>query len=207
MNNIIDISVNNSKMKNVYPNTYGFTKNNLYTIDKNDVNSSYIHQDLHFGTHIDAPSHWIKNGKNIPDIDIDLFSGVCYVQTIKSVDNSISKDVLSSQLINKCDRIFFRANAHLNLYDKFNKDFTGMVQSGIDYLMDEIDLKVIGIDYLSIEKFTSDGYVHKKLLDKEVLIYETLYLKGVEDGFYKYYGYPILIDAEAAPVRIVIEKI
>lgn len=202
----IDVSVNNTHFKNVYPHTYGFKQGALMVIKENDVQSSYVLTDLHFGTHLDSPSHWIEGGKNVCDLDLDLFTGKCYVLTIENVD-TLSKEVLMEILPKeKIDRIFFRCNSHIELNSEFNPVFVGLVDSGAQYLVDN-NIDVIGIDYLSIESYRSNGDAHKTLLRNDVLIYECLDLKNVEDGFYNYIGYPILMDAEASPVRMIIEKL
>ena len=205
----IDISVNNTHFKNVYPHTYGFKQGTLMVIKDNDVQSSFVSMDLHFGTHLDSPSHWIEGGKNVCDLDLELFTGVCHIITIDNTDR-LSKEVLMEILpidkLKDMNRIFFRCNSHIELDAEFNPNFVGLVDSGAQYLVDN-GIEVVGIDYLSIESYRSNGDAHKTLLRNDVLIYECLDLKNIEDGSYHYNGYPILMDAEASSVRMIIEKI
>lgn len=187
---MIDISVNLNKFKILYPGS----KN--YEIFKKE-NSSYFNMDSHYGTHVDAPSHFIEGGKTIEELNSDYFVGICQV-----IDNL---DLENVKL--KSDRVFFKLNDNLINNDEFYKDYLAFNEKNVDWILNN-NINVIGIDYLSIESFDSkDFVVHKKLLEKEILIIESLNLNKVGSGLYKYYCFPIRCSNEASPVRVFLEKI
>ena len=65
-------------------------------------------------------------------------------------------------------------------------------------------IRIVGIDYLSIEQF-DELTVHKKLLSKNILIYETLRLSGISSGKYLFYGFPLKIHmSEGSPARVLL---
>ena len=67
---------------------------------------------------------------------------------------------------------------------------------------------MIGIDYLSIEKFEDKSFPsHKILLNNNVLILESLNLKNIQQGKYQIVALPIKIKAEAAPCRVIISHL
>ena len=67
-------------------------------------------------------------------------------------------------------------------------------------------MRLVGIDYLSIDKFKSESHpTHMVLLTKDILIMEGLNLKNVPQGEYMLYALPLnLQDAEGAPGRVIL---
>ena len=192
---MIDISYNIDEVKSFYPGTQ------KYICHKND-NSSILIIDSHHGTHIDAPSHFIKDGKNVSEIDRDLFFGD--VQIISIYNNVIDNDILSNINI-KCDRIFF--NCILNdMREPFIENYCGLDFLAAKYLVSK-NIKVVGINYVSIEKYNNNNSVHIKLLLNDIMIIEGLNLENIEDGIYEYVCLPINTNNEASPTRVVLKKL
>jgi arylformamidase len=67
-------------------------------------------------------------------------------------------------------------------------------------------VKLVGVDYLSVEAFGSAEYpVHDTLLGAGVVIIETLNLSGVSAGDYELIALPVkLKGADGAPARVVL---
>ena len=64
----------------VYPGDPTPTINSLCSIESGDLyNLSAFSMCAHNGTHIDAPLHFIKNGKSIDEIDASVFVGKAFV--------------------------------------------------------------------------------------------------------------------------------
>jgi arylformamidase len=73
--------------------------------------------------------------------------------------------------------------------------------------MVEREIELVGIDYLSIEKYESDSSVHKLLLEKGVVIVEGLNLAGVAQGEYEFICLPLkLVGAEGSPARAILRR-
>ena len=72
-----------------------------------------------------------------------------------------------------------------------------MVQQGV---------RLVGIDYLSIDKFRSDSHPsHFILLRKNIAILEGLNLNAVPPGEYTLAALPLnLTDADGAPARVIL---
>ena len=61
---------------------------------------------------------------------------------------------------------------------------------------------MVGINYVSIEKYKNNDFsAHKLLLGNDVLIVEGLKLKDIDDGVYNYILLPINTYKEASPCR------
>jgi len=191
---MIDISYNIDEVKSFYPGTQ------KYICHKND-NSSILIIDSHHGTHIDAPSHFIKGGKNVSEINSDLFFGKVQIISIrgKVIDDKILNDINI-----KCDRIFFNCISN-DMCVPFNEEYCGLVFSAAKYLVDK-SIKIVGINYVSIEKYYNDNSVHIELLSNDIMIVEGLNLDNIEDGVYEYICLPINTNNEASPTRVMLKN-
>ena len=108
-------------------------------------------------------------------------------------------------MIDKGDIVFLKTkNSRINR-KKFPKNYVYLDPEGADYLIEK-EIKAIGIDCLSIEKFDIiDAIVHKKLLRKEIPIIEGLVLGHVAGGRYLTHCSPLkILGAEASPARCVL---
>lgn len=78
-------------------------------------------------------------------------------------------------------------------------------ENAADYLT-EREIKAVGLDYLSIEKFNSkENKVHKKLLSNNIPIIEGVNLEHVKPGAYTLVCLPLKIkNGEAAPARCIL---
>jgi arylformamidase len=91
----------------------------------------------------------------------------------------------------------------------FRKDFTYITPATATLLADS-GVKLVGIDYLSIEKSGSPGHpVHIALLEKEIVILEGVDLREVPSGDYEIICMPLKYigsTGDGAPARTVLIK-
>ena len=113
--NMIDITYNIEDVEAFYPGTQKYISNV-------DGNSSMIIIDSHHGTHIDAPSHFIEGGKNISEINNNLFFGK--VQII-AVDNNVIDSTFLKTIDIKTNKIFFNC-INNNMLNPFNENYTAI---------------------------------------------------------------------------------
>ena len=165
-------------------------------------NTSFIKMDLHTGTHVDAPKHFIKGGKSIDNLEIKRFFGKCQVI-------EINDDVISSQSFKnveiRVDNILLKTKNSESLNTDFNKNYVALNSDGARFLVEK-KINLVGIDYLSIEIFNNRNFeAHKILLSNDIIILEGLNLKNISPGIYTLIAFPLLIEnAEASPVRAVL---
>jgi arylformamidase len=88
---------------------------------------------------------------------------------------------------------------------EFHPDFIGVTESGARYLVDH-GIKVVGVDYLSVEPFKTPGApTHHTLLGGGTIVIEGLNLRDVEPGIYDMICLPIrLVGSDGAPARVVL---
>lgn len=199
MNKLIDISINDG-LKTIYEGSIKPETSQHLNIKEHSVNLVWMKRDLHYGTHMDSPLHFIESGKTIAELDSDIFIGEC--QVIETTD--LSYDYLKN-IVPERDVIFFKSNNILHLNQEFNKDFVGFFVDGTEWLV-ENNIRMVGIDYLSIEQYRSNGDVHRKILGNNIIILEGLDLSKVGSGIYKYYAFPLKLNHEASPVRVMLQR-
>jgi arylformamidase len=154
---------------------------------------------LHTGTHIDFPKHMIPDGKDSSHYDIDHFIGKCYVKDCTYLNHRILKRDLVAMNISSYDFILFKTKNSFS--DSFDPDFIYMSEEAAEYIS-EFKLKGVGIDGLGIEREQAGHPTHQLLLSNDILIYEGLNLRDIEEGVYEFIGLPTKIEAvEASPVR------
>ncbi len=167
-------------------------------------NTSRFGSDLHAGTHVDAPLHYLPNGKRIEDIDLGSFCGACYVAEVHGP--LIDENTLETLNIPDTRRLLFKTgNGRLYSCEKFSGDYVALDRSGAEWLTRRA-LKLVGIDYLSIDRYGDSGFpAHRLLLAHDIVLLEGLDLRGVPSGHYYLNALPLKIaGVEAAPVRAVL---
>jgi arylformamidase len=164
----------------------------------------------HTGTHVDAPLHFIKGGAPVDQIPLDRFVGPARV-----IDCSPDAKVIDAAELNQHDwkgakRILFRTRNSRNGWmsdPKFHADFT-YVAADAAALLAGAGVVLVGIDYLSIEKFHSpEPKAHLELLAKGIPVVEGLSLQDVTAGDYDLVVLPLrVVGHEAAPARAILRR-
>ncbi len=200
-----DISLPIYEGMTVYPNNPKPVIKRYSSIPNKKTNESLIRIGSHTGTHFDSALHVYAKGWSTSKPSLSSFFGDAIVADVGKCGKSITESHLSRIKINAGDIVLLKTENSNAGYRRFYKDYAYLDISGARYLAG-LRVKAVGIDYLGIEKFGGDMSVHKALLRNNILIFEGLYLKGIRPGRYKFYGFPIKIDADAAPVRAVLMK-
>lgn len=198
---MIDITMTITESMKVYKNKDA-KKPKLKVVSDKPVYETDIAMNLHTGTHIDFPRHMISDGNLSDAYTIDQYAGKCYVLDVTFLERRILKKDLTSININTYDFILFKTKNSLS--EAFNPSFIYLSEEAAEYLS-QFDLKGIGIDALGIEREQPDHPTHRLLLSQDILIYEGLDLKDVEEGVYEFIGLPTKIKGvEASPVRAIL---
>ena len=208
-NSLIDISVQIAPKIPVWPGTLPPEIHVMKNVEKDGVNVSSISMDVHTGTHIDSPLHFVKNGKPIEQLSIEALTGRCLVINLEG-EQLITKEIIKRKIDNKVvNKLLFKTdNSKLwSRTNQFYKDYVGLSECAAKWVVEK-GIELVGIDYLSIQAFKQPDKVHITLLEHEVIILEGLNLENVEEGEYILYAFPINIqNVEGAPVRAVLKKL
>ena len=170
-------------------------------------NVSRLVMGTHTGTHIDAPRHFFDDGAGVDAVAIELLFGRARVVEIGRRGGIGAADLEAAGLREDLRVLLKTSNSALWNGTAFRDNYTHLTDGGARYLVEQ-GVKVIGIDYLSIEQFKKPGGpAHRVLLSQGVVIIEGLNLADVEPGMYELYCLPLRIaGADGAPARVVLKR-
>jgi arylformamidase len=160
----------------------------------------------HIGTHIDAPYHFTEGGETIDRLSLaDLIGEVLVVE--------VTADTITAEALRDVDFIRYKRiliktlNSELLTSEYFTSNYVSLDYSAAKLLV-ENGVRVVGIDYLSIEEFETDEHpVHKLLTGNDVIIIESLDLSAIEPGAYFMVALPLkLKGCDGAPARVVLAE-
>ena len=159
----------------------------------------------HTGTHLDAPHHFVDGGKELQEIPLEWLVGPATVVHIPGVP-SIGMGNLQNLDWTGVERVLFKTdNSELWKDNHFHQDFVYLEPEAAEFLVQR-GLRLVGIDYLSIDHFGSRSHpTHFALLPKNVVILEGLNLSRVAPGRYHMVALPLnLQHADGAPTRVIL---
>jgi arylformamidase len=204
---VIDISWPISKATTGYKDRHIVSLEEVKSFPKDGMRESEIHLSSHTGTHIDAPSHFLKDGKTIDQIHVDRLVGRCKVIDVTDVMEYITRDRLAehdAEIVEGDIVLLKTSNSLKAATDKFTPHFVYLQDSGAIYLAGK-KIKAVGIDYLGLEHSQHGHPSHLALMHAEIAIIEGLRLRHVEPGTYLLACLPLyVIGLEAAPARAVL---
>ncbi len=180
------------------------------SIAKGDVaNVTKICFGTHTATHVDAPSHFIEGARKVHELELERLIGKCRVVQLGKDIFSIEPKHLES--LQNVERVIFKTrNSEFWNEPSFRRDFTYLTFQAAEKLV-EMDVKLIGIDYLSVEKFGEKDFpVHKLLLEREIVVLEGLDLRKVSAGDYELICLPMKIisqTGDGAPARAILRSL
>jgi arylformamidase len=205
---LLDVSVPLSSALATYPGNPPFHLEPLKRIaDGASSNVSKVTLGTHTGTHVDAPKHFIDAAGGVDAMPLDLLIGRARVIEMPRRGGITAEDLHGAGLREDLRILLKTSNSALWNSPEFHDDYTHLTEPAARYLVDQ-GVKVVGIDYLSVEQFKKAGApAHKVLLSNGVVIIEGLNLADAEPGMYEMYCLPLLIaGADGAPARVVLKR-
>lgn len=165
----------------------------------------------HTATHVDAPNHFIDGTRKVHELDLEKLIGNCRVIELDESVLSIEPEHVEN--LENVERILFKTR-NSNFWNiashDFRRDFTYISPEAARVLVEK-NIKLVGIDYLSVEKFGSKDFAtHVTLLEKEIVILEGLDLRAVPPGDYELICLPLKIISETgdgAPARTILREL
>jgi arylformamidase len=162
----------------------------------------------HLGTHVDPPAHYLEGGAAVDEIPLDTLIGPCIVLDMRG-KAQIDREDLEASPMGDHGRVLFKTDNGPRLLEQvFFEDYVHLTECGARYLVEK-GACLVGIDYLSIEKYKNPGApVHTLLLQKGILVAEGLHLLDVPPGPYEILCLPLRIeDADGAPARVLLRTL
>lgn len=180
------------------------------SIDAGDAaNVTQIAMSAHTGTHMDAPLHFLPDGRAIDAMPFEAVIGRARVIEIQD-KQCIRGEEISAHAIQPEERLLFKTINSQRCWTSgdFLKQFVHLNAEAASYLADR-RIRTVGVDYLSVGAYGADGdETHRLLLRAGIWIIEGLDLSGVEVGQYELVCLPLRIaDGDGAPARAIVRRI
>lgn len=177
------------------------------------ANVSMLNFGAHTATHVDAPAHFIESAGKVENLDLEVLIGEADVVAVPEDVHAIDEAFVLDNCAPGAQRILFKTRNSAFWSEpnfEFHEDFTYLDLEAAETLV-ERGLKLVGIDYLSIEKFNSPNHeTHHALLSHGVVILEGLNLSDVPAGRYELICLPLRLRSnlgDGAPARVVLRTI
>lgn len=176
---------------NVFPGDESPKAEQVLSVEKGDVcNLSVFSMCAHNGTHIDAPFHFLKDGKTVDKMPLEAFVGDCFVARHEGdVTAEDAREILKkAKSVGADEKILIGGKATVTL--EAAKVFA------------EAGVKLIGNESQTVGPEDAPMAVHLVLLAKEIVLLEGLVLSGVSEGKYFLSAAPLnFAGFDGAPCR------
>ncbi|TFG46332.1 MAG: cyclase family protein [Dehalococcoidia bacterium] len=204
----ISLSLNNGMVQ--WPGDPPVRIERVQDLDKGDSHTlSRLTLGSHSGTHVDAPSHFLKGAPTISDLPPEVLLGTARVIEIEDRESIKPEELARHNLLNG-ERVLFKTynSALWQQNNEFKEDFIYVTSEAANHIA-ERGVSVVGVDYLSVGGYKKDGsHVHRILLEAGIWIIEGINLSHVEPGIYQLVCLPLKITGgDGAPARAVLRKI
>jgi arylformamidase len=212
---IYDISVGISATETpVYPGDPGIEIISHASLARGDAaNVSLLHFGAHTATHVDAPAHFIEGALPVVELSLDTLVGKAFVAEVGEDVREIDANIVAALVPEGCVRVLFKTRNSAFWSEsrgEFRDDFTYVAPDGARALV-ERGVRLVGVDYLSVEQFHSEKHeTHVALLSRGVVIVEGLNLNSVPAGEYELICLPLKIASGAgdgAPARAILRTL
>ncbi len=172
-------------------------------------NVSLLSLGSHTGTHVDAPRHFFDDGIGVDALSLDVLMGPALLIHVGDDVRGVTEQHLRDAGIEGHTRVLVRTRNSLLLHGPtFVPDYSYIAPDAAAYLV-QSGVKLIGVDYLSVEQFHSGHHLtHRTLLEAGVVIVEGLDLSVPAAGTYELRCLPLrLVGLDGAPARAVLVDI
>ena len=172
----------------VYPGDPKPEKQTVYSTGAGDLyNLSFFTMCAHNGTHVDAPFHFLHDGKTVDQIDLSHFVGDCFVTRHEGdVTAADAENILKKA--DGTERILIAGNATVTI------EAAEVFAAG--------GIKLLGNEGQTVGPENAPMQVHLILLRREIALLEGIVLQGIPEGQYFLSAAPLnLGGADGAPCR------
>jgi len=180
--------------------------------------TTMIHIGSHSGTHVDAPSHFIAGARAISDFPADCLMGKIYVLKFRRTSALPlgRKDFDLQQLREFRDNIvgllFNFGWAKRWGTSGYYSDQPYLTEEAADLII-ETGVRFVGYDLAMPDDpsegrgHSMDSRIHKRFLERDVLLVENVRIPEDAEGFYASHSAPLnLQGVDGSPIRFVVQR-
>jgi arylformamidase len=207
MPKIHDVSVSLMPGMPGFPGDPPFTIEVVQRLGESPCQLSRISLATHTGTHVDAPAHFVAGGATVDQLPLEILLGKARVLEVRVRERVERADLEVLDLRDDLRVLLKTRMSGQLLKPGFQEDHLYLTEDAAIYLV-QAGIKLVGFDYLSIERFGSADFpAHHALLEAGVVIVEGLDLSAVEPGEYDMTCLPLRVGGgDGAPARVVLRS-
>jgi len=205
---LIDISVPLDEHLPSYPGNAPLEIEPVKRLARGDSsNVSTLRLSAHSGTHVDSARHFFDTAGGIEALSLDLLCGRAVVIEVSATTAVTAEDFEGIDFDGETRVLIKTSNSRLWGNPTFHTNYVGVAESAAKSLV-EHGVKVVGVDYLSVEPFKTPGApTHHTLLGAGTIVIEGLNLRDVAPGIYEMFCLPLnVVGADGAPARVVLRQ-
>ncbi len=182
----------------VFPGDPSPEKETKLSIKNGDVcNLTAFSMCAHNGTHVDAPYHFLDDGKTIDQVELDRFIGYAYVaEHSGDISAEDAQRIISAAKtcdIRSAERILIKGKATVT------KEAAEVFAAA--------KIKLFGNESQTVGPEDAPMQVHLIMLGAQIVLLEGIRLDGVDEGAYILHASPInLGGTDGAPCRATLMK-
>jgi arylformamidase len=202
-----DISLTIEPDLPTWPTSEGFRLRQAMRLANGDpANVSVVEMDVHTGTHVEAPLHFLEGGDALDTVQLERFVGPA--QVVEVDGPAVTAQALAGlAILPGTARLLVKTGNSARWaagWGPFDERYIALTRDAAEWVV-ERGIRLVGLDHLSIEQYEDGGETHRILMRAGVVILEGLNLHGIDPGTYTLVAAPIrLAGAEAAPARAVL---
>jgi len=203
---LIDVSVALERPIPTWPGSRGHRTFRTMAIESGDAaNVTQLEMDVHAGTHVESSLHFLAEGQPLASVPLGELVGPALV--VEIVGPAVTPALLEQAGIpSGTTRLLLKTtNSALWHGDgAFDRHYVALTAEAARWLV-EREVSVVGIDYLSVQRFEDTPETHRILMRAGITIIEGLDLTDASPGAYELVCLPLRLgQAEAAPARVIL---
>lgn len=221
---IIDITVPISHSTSIFPGDPEPSIERIFTVETDGCSVSRLSFGSHTGTHVDAPSHILKDGLAVDNLNLENLMGWAAVLDFSRINGALTDSILDKtfndlKVSNNASILLLKTRPSFEKEKSFKtpnfqeeeKDKRGEIDKKIEaeestensvYLdsgtaewIVRKGFKTVGIDNFSVDSLSSENLpAHHMLLSNNVNIVECLDLSLVKEGTYFFLCLPLKVE-------------
>lgn len=183
----------------VFPGDPAPEKKQVLSVENGDVcNLTAFCMCAHNGTHVDAPYHFLNDGKTVDNLDLNRLVGYAYV----TEESGVITSELALEILEKAKCINEEAAKRILIKGK------ATVSDEAAVTFAENGIYLLGNESQTVGDENAPLKAHLALLSKEVVLLEGIRLSHVAEGAYLLNAAPInLGGCDGAPTRAILIKL
>ena len=199
---LIDLSHTISQNTPFFPGDEPIGLSQTRSIKEDGFTNFNLTSEMHIGTHIDGPLHKVSGSPLIANLSLDKFAGHAVLIDVRGENRIEFRESFREQILFQSIVLFYAGlGACFNQSDYFSN--YPDISEELAYFLVEKEIKIVGLDWCSPDHHPYP--IHEILLRNNILIIENLTNLDqlINETDFELFAFPLKIEADSSPVRVV----